>query len=173
MLKHKGGLTKNYAQFAAGNLTPAANYPEGAEYATPRVRGAKKLSRRKRAKRFGTKIDHLSSASYLYKPGKGLGGKKWKLALRSPARPSARRRRPWWSCTAPTASARSSASSSTAAATGARRSASTSARWRAVSVTLVNASTRYRCGKRTVLACRGRPLDDKSRFSVKGHVVKR
>ena len=42
-----------------------------------------------------------------------------------------------------------------------------------VSVTLVNASTRYRCGKRTVLACRGLALDDKSRFAVKGHVVKR
>lgn len=43
----------------------------------------------------------------------------------------------------------------------------------AVSVTLVNASTRYRCGKRTVLACQGLPKDDKERFSVVGKVVKR
>jgi hypothetical protein len=43
----------------------------------------------------------------------------------------------------------------------------------AVSVTLVNASTRYRCNKRTVLACAGKPLDDKQRFSVTGRVTKR
>ena len=40
VLKRKGGLTKNYAQFAAGNLTPVANFPEGAEYPGPKVRGA-------------------------------------------------------------------------------------------------------------------------------------
>jgi hypothetical protein len=43
----------------------------------------------------------------------------------------------------------------------------------AVSVTLVNASTRYACGKKTVLACQGKPQDDRERFSVVGSVVKR
>ena len=42
----------------------------------------------------------------------------------------------------------------------------------AVSVTLVNGSTRYTCGKRTVLACQGRPLDDKARFAVTGRVTR-
>ena len=42
----------------------------------------------------------------------------------------------------------------------------------AVSVTLVNGSTRYNCGRKTVLACQGKPLDDKQRFSVTGRVTK-
>ena len=37
VLKGKGGLTKVYAKYAAGNLTPAANFPEGAEYDFPKV----------------------------------------------------------------------------------------------------------------------------------------
>ena len=47
----------------------------------PKVRGGKLLSKRKRAKRFGAKVNHLASASYVYAPGKGLDGKKWKLRL--------------------------------------------------------------------------------------------
>ena len=39
-------------------------------------------------------------------------------------------------------------------------------------MTLVNGSTRYTCGKRTVLACQGRPLDDKARFAVTGRVTR-
>ena len=35
VLKRKGGLAKVYAKYAAGNLTPAVNFPEGAEYAFP------------------------------------------------------------------------------------------------------------------------------------------
>jgi hypothetical protein len=42
----------------------------------------------------------------------------------------------------------------------------------AVSVTLVNGSTRYKCGSKTLLACSGRPLDDKARFAVTGRVTK-
>ena len=36
----------------------------------------------KRTKRFSVRVNHLASASFVYAPGKGLGGKKWKLALR-------------------------------------------------------------------------------------------
>ena len=81
VLKRKGGLAKVYAKYAAGNLTPAVNFPEGAEYAFPKVRGGKQLSKGKRSKRFAVKINHLASASYVYAPGKGLDGKKWKLSL--------------------------------------------------------------------------------------------
>ena len=42
----------------------------------------------------------------------------------------------------------------------------------AVSVTLVNGSTRYRCNRGTVLACGGKSLDDRARFSVKARVTK-
>lgn len=173
LLKHKGGLTKVYSTYAAGNLTPAVNFPEGAEYAVPKVRGAKKLSKSRRAKRYAVRINHLSSASYVYVPGRGLSGKKWKLSL---------------GVTGPVKRTSPAAAVVVHFANGKRKVklvklnrggdgrikvAFNNRKVAAVSVTLVNGSTRYRCGKRTVLACGGRPLDDKTRFAVLGRVVKR
>ena len=40
----------------------------------------------------------------------------------------------------------------------------------AVSISLINGSTRYKCGRDTVLACQGKPLDDNLRFAVKAKV---
>lgn len=173
VLKGKGGLTKVYAKFAAGNLTPAANYPEGAEYTVPKVRGLKKLSTGKRTKRYGVKIDHLASASYVYVPGKGLGGKRWKLSV---------------AVTGPVKRTSPAAVVVVHLANGKRQVklvrlnrggdgrinvSFDKRKVGAVSVSLVNGSTRFTCGKRTVLACGGRPLDDKAHFSVTGRVVKR
>ncbi len=173
LLKGKGGLTKVYAKFAAGNLTPAATYPEGADYPAPRVKGQKALSKSKRSKRFRTRINHLSSTSYRFRVGQGLSAKKWKLRV-NVSGPMKR--------TSPAAAVtiqylngkvktkmvrlrRNGGGSLKVPFSG--RSIS------AVSVTLVNGSTRYRCNRRTVLACNGVPLDDKARFSVRGQVVKR
>lgn len=173
VLKRKGGLTKVYAKFAAGNLTPAANYPEGAEYASPKARGTKKLSKGKRAKRYRAKVNHLASASYVYVPGKGLGGKKWKLsvAVNGPVKR-----------TSPAAVVVVRLANGKRQVKLVRLNRRGDGRIKvrfdnrkvdAVSVTLVNGSTRFKCGKRTALACGGLPLDDKARFSVTGRVVKR
>ena len=172
VLKRKGGLAKVYAKYAAGNLTPAVNFPEGAEYAFPKVKGGKQLSKGKRSKRFGTKINHLSSASYVYTPGKGLSGKKWKLSL-AVAGPVKR--------TTPAAVVVVHLLNGKRQVKMVRLNHGGNGRIRvgfdnrkvgAVSVTLVNGSTRYTCGKRTVLACQGRPLDDKARFAVTGRVTR-
>jgi hypothetical protein len=172
VLKGKGGLTKNYATFAAGNLTPAANYPEGAEYPFPGVKAAKALSKNKRTKRYGAKINHLASTSYAFTPGKGLGAKKWKLAV-SVTGPDKR--------TSPAAvvvvhlvngKRQVKLVKLNRGGDGRKTVAFSSKRVGAVTVTLVNASTRYQCNRRTVLACGGRPLDDRSRFSVTGRVTK-
>ena len=173
VLKRKGGLTKVYAGYAAGNLTPAVNFPEGAEYGYPKLRGGKKLSKRKRSKRFAVKIDHLASASYVYLPGKGLDGKKWKLSL---------------GVTGPVKRTSPAAVVAVYLANGKRqvkrvklnrggdgriKVAFDNRKVTAVAVTLVNGSTRYQCNKRTLVACGGRPLDDNARFAITGRVVKR
>lgn len=173
VLRKKGGFGKVYAQFAAGNLTPAVNYPEGAEYPFPKVRGGKKLSKRKRTKRFSVKVNHLASASYVYLPGKGLGSKKWKLSLavNGPVKATS----PYAVVVVHLANGKRQTKlvKLNRRGDGRKKVAFSNKRVGAVSVTLVNASTRYKCGKDTVLACRGVPLDDKERFSVKGKVVKR
>ncbi|PKH39057.1 hypothetical protein CXG46_15150 [Nocardioides alpinus] len=172
VLKSKGGLTKVYSTYAAGNLTPAANFPEGAEYVFPKVRGGKELSKRKRSKRFGVKIDHLASASYVYLPGNGLDGRKWKLSL---------------GVTGPVKRTSPAAVVVVHMGDGSRQTKRVKLNKRgdgrikvsfdnrsvsAVSVTLVNGSTRYKCGGSSAVACGGRPLDDNARFAVKGRVVK-
>ena len=171
VLRRKGGLTKVYAKFAAGNLTPAANFPEGADYPYPKVRGGKRLSKGKRTKRFAVRINHLASASYIYAPGRGLAGRKWKLsvAVTGPAK-----------VTSPSAvvvvhlrngKRQVKLVRLDRGGDGHLRVSFDRRKVGAVSVTLVNGSTRYRCNKKTVLACGGRPLDDKSRFAVVGRVT--
>ncbi|WP_374455708.1 MXAN_6640 family putative metalloprotease [Nocardioides sp.] len=173
VLKKKGGFGKVYARYAAGNLTPAANFPEGAEYPFPKVRGGKKLSKNKRTKRFRTKVDHLSSASYVYVPGKGLGGKKWKLAVavNGPVKATS----PYAVVVVHLANGKRQTKlvKLNRGGDGRKKVTFDNKRVSAVSVTLVNASTRYACGKKTVLACQGKPQDDDERFSVVGSVVKR
>lgn len=172
VLKRKGGLTKVYAKYAAGNLTPAVNYPEGAEYAYPKVRGAKQLSKKKRAKRYGVRINHLASASYVFGPGRGLSGRKWKLALRVTG--PAKRTSPSAVVVVHLLNGKRQVKlvKLDRGGDGGIRVRFDKRRVGAVSVTLVNGSTRFRCGKRTVLACGGRPLDDKARFAVKARVTK-
>ena len=172
ILKKKGGLTKVYASFVAGNLVPAVNFPEGAEYPYPKLRNGKRLSKGKRSKRFATSINHLSSASYLYVPGRGLTGKKWKLSL-TIAGPVKR--------TSPTAvvvvyrldgKRQVRTVRLNRGGDGRKKVPFDGRKVAAVSVSLINASTRYACNKRTYLACAGKPVDDKLRFSVTGRATK-
>lgn len=175
-LKGKGGFRKNYAKYVAGNLAPAVNFPEGAEiqaqFGGGRIFGSKVLSKGKRSKRFGTKIHHLSSASYAFGPGKGLNGKKWKLSLKvsGPVR-----------ATSPSAvvvvyllngKRQVKTVKLNKRGDGMKKVAFDNRKVGAVSVSLINGSTRYRCGRDTVLACQGKPLDDKLRFAVKAKVTK-
>jgi hypothetical protein len=172
VLKRKGGLTKVYARYAAGNLTPAVNFPEGAEYALPKVRGAKVLSKKKRTKRYGVKINHLASASYVFGPGKGLHGKKWKLGLRVTG--PVKRTSPAAVVVVHLLNGKRQVKlvKLNRGGDGGIKVKFDKRKVGAVSVTLVNASTRFRCNKNTVLACGGRPLDDKARFAVKARVTK-
>ena len=172
VLKGKGGLTKVYARYAAANLTPATTYPEGAGYRVPGFKGVKTLNKGKR-KRFGIRINHLASRSYAYVPGKGTSGKKWKMSL-TVAGPAKR--------TSPAAvvvlrllngKLQTKSVRLNRNGDGRIKVAFNRTRVGAVTVTLVNASTRYACNRRTLLACAGKPLDDRSRFSVLGRVVKR
>lgn len=171
VLKRKGGLGKVYATYAAGNLTPTVNFPEGAEYARPKLRGGKRLSKGKRSKRFAVKINHLSSASYVYAPGKGLGGKRWKLSLAVTG--PAKRTSPAAVVVVHLANGKREVKRVrlNRGGDGRIRVSFDNRKVSAVTVTLVNGSTRYRCGKGTVLACKGVPLDDKARFAVLGRVT--
>ncbi len=171
VLKGKGGLTKVYGRYAAANLTPATTYPDGASYPAPRLKGVKTLNKGKK-KKFSIRVHHLSSRSYAYVPGKGTSGKKWKLSLKvsGPAKK-----------TSPAAvvvlrllngKLQTKSVKLNSSGDGHIKVSFNRKRVGAVTVSLVNASTRYTCNKRTLLACAGKPLDDRAPFSVLGRVVK-
>ena len=172
LLRKKGGLTKVYARFAAGNLTPAATYPEGAEYPGGRIFGSKVLTKRKRSKRFAKRIHHLASASYAFGPDAGLDARKWKLSLRISG--PAKRTSPAAVVVVHLLNGKRQEKNVklNSRGDGRKKVSFDSRQVGAVSVTLVNGSTRYKCDRDTVLACGGKPRDDKGRFAVKARVTK-
>jgi len=114
----------------------------------------------------------MASASYVYGPGKGLHGKKWKLSLHV-AGPAKR--------TSPVAmvvvhkldgSRKVKTVHLNGGGDGQVKVPFDNRKVGAVSVTLVNGSTRYDCNRGTLLACKGKPLDDRLRFAVKARVTK-
>ncbi len=86
--KRKGGLTKIYAQFAAGNLTPAANYPEGADTPAPQVRRRQAAEQAQACEAVRPKVNHLASRVLRLRPRQGPGRQEVEArALRSPVPP--------------------------------------------------------------------------------------
>lgn len=172
LLRRKGGFTRVYADFAAGNLVPSHNYGEGLSYPQPKVKRSLALSRRKRVATFSKRISHLASRSYRVRPGRGLSGRRWHLALRVSAPP--RRTSPAAVVTIHRVNGRVQHKRVRLDRRGEGRRVVTfnRAKVASVSITLVNASTRFRCHRRTYLACGGKPLDDKLRFRVRARVLR-
>ena len=112
-----------------------------------------------------TKINHLAAKTVAFKPKK-LTSKKWKLRITVDAPRAA---------TSPAVALLIKRSNGKLlrrtvtldkSGAGVKKVAFSSRAVRSVSVTLANASTRYRCDSRTGFACEGRPLDQGQRFTV-------
>ncbi len=70
-----------YADFAAANLDAARLYEEGSAWPKPKIAKDVQLGRQHPTLRVDTELDHLTSASYVLRPGKALGNA-WKVRLR-------------------------------------------------------------------------------------------
>lgn len=168
VLKKRGGLPKVYSNFAAANITPHVSYPEGAEYPAPSVGATVKLSKRKKSVRKTTRIHHMSSNSIRFVPDSSLT-KKWKLKVGVRAKKFAR---------AVLVVQKTNGSVTTKTIKINRRGAGSKAlkfdsrKVGAVTLVVINASTRMRCNKRTSLACNGLPMDDRMPFNVTAKVMK-
>ena len=172
--KHRN-FVKTYASFASANRRTHSAYNEGAslDYPVAPAWTVANLSRshRKSGVR-ATRLDHLTSATARFNPGSGLGGSRWKLQISADLAPKA------------TGSAvvvavyrdgggvsvRQLRLNKDGVAT--RAVAFSSATVDHVDVTLVNASTSYRCGVAAkgfgTWACSGRPLENNLRSKVRG-----
>jgi hypothetical protein len=173
VLRTKGGLTPVYADFAAANTMPGLVYEEGAAYGDTPPGAEATLTKASRTLSQRFLLDHLAGDSARVRPGADLGGRSWRLKVRVDG---------------PSRSASPAATVLVHRTDGRvepvrvrldrRGRGSTTVPFSAatvgtVTVSFANVSTRYRCGRKTVLACAGDARDDNRKFVVHAEAVKR
>lgn len=166
VLAGRGGLDAVFASYAAANTHPAATYRDGTFFPVARPVDAARLRADGAAAVLTARVDHLASASVRLRPDEALAGKRWRLRLKVDA-PNAK--------TSPAAylvATRTNGTSFTRRVElnptgyGMSEVAFSSRRIASVTVTLANASTRYRCARTTPYSCAGTPRDQDLRFRV-------
>jgi hypothetical protein len=156
------GFSQLFSRFAQANRVARDWYADGGSYPQSPAAAGHTLTRGSPAVRWHRqRLDHLSNAHVVFRPGSGVTGARWRLVLdvdlprrvRGSAASVAVRYRDgrvrWWDLVL------TSAGDARAVRFPFSRAAVAS-----VELTLTNASIRYRCWEGTVLACRGIPLDD-------------
>jgi hypothetical protein len=161
VLKAQGSsFAKEFAKFSDANRRPSAVYSEGAanDYPTAPTR---KFS--KKNGWYQIKLDHLTSATGLYRPGAGLSKLKVTVDLASKATsPSA-----VLSVYLRSGSVSTSFISLDNTGAGSKVVPFSKSKVNRVEVTLVNGSTRFSCWHGTPLSCQGVPVDDQLTAKVK------
>ncbi len=173
VLERLDGWAQTFADYSAGNTVPASSYREGRFFPAAPLRGKAVLTARKPTYGRAERIDHLASRSFKVRPGAGLRGDRWRLrvAVDGPSRVSTPaavvlvRPRNGRLQRIPVRLDRRGDGSVIVPFDG-RRIAT-------VTVTLVNASTRYRCGRDTLFSCTGVPRDDGKLFRLGLKAVRR
>ena len=176
VLRRHGGLTKRYAGFAAANLTPGESYAEGDGWpAQARSQPTSwTFAQDDTSRTAQVRIDHLASSSYVLSPAATLTGTGWRMEVRidGPSRgasPAA-----WlvvrtvdgaWTSRQVPLDKRGRASLDLGFSAD---------EVRAASITLANASTRYRCGQQVAQwSCQGVPRDQDKEFAVEATLSRR
>jgi hypothetical protein len=162
-LRAKGTtLRARFAGFAAGNLTPARTYSEGAHYHRPAVAATYRLTSGKRSTGTrSTRLNHLAARSYAFTAGSSLTGS-WKVRL---------------SVNGPSGISGAVATVTRRDGTVSRRSVPLSSSGngsltlplsrssvKRVALTLANTSVRYTCGAGSY-SCNGQPRDQNEPFT--------
>lgn len=163
-------LPKFYAHFAAGNLSPAKHYSEGSAYgATKVVRGFKLKGARKAVGKQKATLRHLTSKSYRFTPAASLRAKKLRILVDGPDAKSG-----------PAAVAyvylKNGKITKKLITLNKRGVGSAAVNFRSkkvkrVTLTIVNASSRYACWQGGIYACGGRAKDDASKFTFSARAV--
>jgi hypothetical protein len=170
-LKRKGGFSKVYRSFAAANLFPRKAYPEGKSWPSPALAGNVELSKARKKAGGSIQVDHLAAQHARVRPAKGLSSKRWMLGIKVDA--PAKKTSPNAVITVQKKNGKLARKtiSLNKKGKGKTRLGFSSRKVRSVTVSLVNASTRFRCYKAAPSAdpsysCQGIPRDDNGVFKV-------
>ncbi len=179
VLKPKKGFKRVYSEFASANLLPAKFYPEGKSWKLPPVYGGPLTLTRadRRTGKMGATLLHMSSASWALKSSSSLRNKKWYLkvkvdgpsSFRSPAAYVLVQKRKGFDKKFVQLNGKGN---------GQVIVPFSRKKVKAVYVSLVNASTRFKCFKQTRFSCQGLPIDDGrrlvgKRYKFSASVIKR
>ncbi|MGB0099051.1 MAG: MXAN_6640 family putative metalloprotease [Nocardioides sp.] len=166
VLAKRGGFVDAYRRFAAANTVPGRSYPEGDRWPTAATTASWKLSKARPATSTRMKINHLASRNVKVRPDDSLRGKRWKLrvVVDGPARR-----------TSPAAylvvkrkdGLHRSPIRLNKAGKGTMTTSFNAATVAWSKVVLVNASTRFTCGRGTWWSCRGKPRDNNLSFRLR------
>ena len=173
VLARHGGLAAAFAAYASAATAPAHFFDEGASWPVITTRPSR-LGARDRPAHTSLRINHLAARTVDIRPAASLRSRRWRLQITVHAPPAK---------TGPGAHLqvwRRDGSVSgrpivlDAGGVGRERVRFDSRRVRRVTITLANASARYRCGRGgPTFACEGRPRDQRLRFEVAARVVRR
>ena len=166
-LRSHGGMARVYGAYASGNTVPAWTYAEGAAYPAARPVARATLTTASRRQSWTKAVRHLAAVDLRVTPGPDLAGDRWRLRLvaDTPARPSGPavvalvQRRSGRITQVPVHLSRTGHGSVTVpfSSTVVRR----------VTVTLANASTRFRCNTGGAYSCLGTSRDAHPSFAVR------
>ena len=172
VLRSKGGLTRLYGAFAAGNTQPGRTYDEGGAF--PGVDPVKTVAVSRKARRatFGTRVNHLAAKTLKLKPT-SLKSKKWRLKIKVDGPRKAASPAVALLVLRDNGTLQRRTIELSRSGDGTRNVGFDSRKVRWVSVTLANVSTRYQCDTGSGYACEGRPRDQRERFEVSVKAVRR
>ncbi len=175
VLKKKGGFKKIFGSYASGNTMPEKTYSEGSSWpAAPAVESYKLTRKAKSSGNRWTRVDHMSSKNVKARPGPGLVAHRWSLRVNVDGPMSS---------TSPVVVVRTKMKSGRTeqqrlrlnkAGVGTGVFGFNATDVASITVTLANASTRFKCwGSPDTYSCYGKPLDDNGRFNYKLTAFKR
>jgi hypothetical protein len=171
-LREHGGLSAEFARYAAGNTIPERVYPEGAAW--PKAATADwALSAGAPTRSTTYKIDHLSSRSTKIVSGSTLDARSWqvRIVVDGPSQTS----QPAAHLVTRLRDGRVTMRRLPLDRTG--RGAVTlgfsNSAVRSVTITLANASTRFACWVETNYSCQGRPRDDNRELDLSVRAFRR
>lgn len=177
-LKRRGGFERVYRSFASDNLFPGRTYPEGKAWPQPALAGKVRLTPQRRAARGRVTVNHLAAQHVRVLPDKRMKTRRWALRIRvgGPTRASS-------PAVVVTVHQRNGKVQRKVVPLNRKGRGATAVPFgrkavRNVTVTAVNASTRFRCGRRAPTAdpqysCQGAPRDDGKVFALRFAAVKR
>ncbi len=173
VLARHGGLAPAFAAYASAATAPAHFFDEGATWPASTSRPGRLGTADRRAST-SLRINHLAARNIDVRPARSLRGQRWRLQVTVDAPPAK---------TGPAAHLQVWRRDGNVTGRPIRLDADGAGRvWvsfdsrqvRRVTITLVNASTRYQCGRGgPTFACEGRPRDQRLHFDVSARVIRR